>query len=95
MNYSVNTLTRKKVAVVGGGAAGMAALWALNRTYHDVYLFESDDRLGGLSNTVEWRNGKFSTAVDTGFVALNDATYRELSPKPAQVHVSSYGLLIC
>lgn len=76
MTSSVNLVSRKKVAIVGGGAAGLAALWALNRTHHDVYLYEAADRLGGHTNTVEWKNGKFRTLVDTGFTVLNTATYR-------------------
>ncbi|KAG6017634.1 hypothetical protein E4U54_005577 [Claviceps lovelessii] len=65
----------KKVAIVGSGCSGIAALWALNRTYHDVYLYEAADRLGGHTNTVRWNVGKYSTAVDTGFIVLNTATY--------------------
>lgn len=79
MRRSINPVTRKKVAVVGSGSAGIAALWALNRTYHDVYLYEAEDRLGGHTNTVQWNKGKYSTAVDTGFTVLNMATYRESS----------------
>lgn len=63
------------MAIVGSGCAGIAALWALNRTYHDVYLYEAADRLGGHTNTVQWKVGKYSTAVDTGFIVLNTATY--------------------
>lgn len=78
MSFSTDTgVSRKKVAVVGSGSAGIAALWALNRTYHDVYLYEAADRLGGHTNTVEWKSGKYSTQVDTGFIVLNTATYRE------------------
>ena len=78
MSSSTDTrVSRKKVAVVGSGSAGIAALWALNRTYHDVYLYEAADRLGGHTNTVEWKSGKYSTQVDTGFIVLNTATYRE------------------
>ncbi|KAI1169491.1 FAD/NAD(P)-binding domain-containing protein [Nemania sp. FL0916] len=65
----------KKVAIVGGGAAGLASLWALNRTHHDVYLYEASDRLGGHTNTVEWKQGRFRTLVDTGFTVLNTAAY--------------------
>lgn len=68
--------SRKKVAIVGSGSAGIGALWALNRTHHDVYMYEAADRLGGHTNTVEWRNGKHKTLVDTGFIVLNTATYR-------------------
>ncbi|KAI0485456.1 amine oxidase [Xylaria cf. heliscus] len=75
MTSSVNLVPRKKVAIVGGGSAGIAALWALNRTHHDVYLYEAADRLGGHANTVEWKKGKFRTLVDTGFTVINTAGY--------------------
>ena len=77
MGTLVNRVPRKKVAIVGSGCAGIAALWALNRSPHDVYIFEADDRLGGHTNTVDFVNGKYKTAVDTGFIVMNTATYRE------------------
>ena len=40
--------TRKRVAVVGAGPAGMAAAQQLARVGHDVTLFEKNDRVGGL-----------------------------------------------
>ncbi len=40
--------TGKKVAVVGGGPAGMACAQQLARVGHDVTLFEKNDRFGGL-----------------------------------------------
>lgn len=76
----IDVRDRKKVAVVGSGCAGIAALWALNRSYHDVYLYESASRLGGHTNTVKWAKGKYETDVDTGFIVMNTATYREPSP---------------
>jgi predicted NAD/FAD-binding protein len=69
-------VTRKKVAIIGSGSAGIGALWALNRTPHDVYIYEAAHRLGGHTNTVEFKNGKFNTVVDAGFIVLNTATYR-------------------
>ncbi|KAI5456374.1 hypothetical protein BGZ63DRAFT_366927 [Mariannaea sp. PMI_226] len=75
MNGSANAYVRKKVAIVGSGCAGIAALWALNKTYHDVYMYEAADRLGGHTNTVQFQKGKYTTAVDTGFIALNTVTY--------------------
>ncbi len=69
--------TGKKVAIVGSGCAGLAALWALKGSKHDVHLYEADGRLGGHSNTVTWTSGKYSVGVDTGFIVLNTATYRE------------------
>ncbi|TVY31100.1 hypothetical protein LHYA1_G000090 [Lachnellula hyalina] len=66
---------RKKVAIIGSGCSGIGALWALNRTHHDVYLYEAADRLGGHTNTVEFKHGNSKTLVDTGFIVLNTATY--------------------
>ena len=40
--------TGKKVAVVGGGPAGMAAAQQLARAGHDVHLFEREPKAGGL-----------------------------------------------
>jgi glutamate synthase (NADPH/NADH) small chain len=40
--------TGKSVAVVGSGAAGMAAAQQLARAGHSVTLFEKNDRMGGL-----------------------------------------------
>ncbi|KAF5017632.1 hypothetical protein F66182_10418 [Fusarium sp. NRRL 66182] len=74
MNGPTDRLPRKRVAIVGSGCAGIGALWALNKTYHDVYVYEASDRLGGHTNTVEYNRGKFSTKVDTGFVVFNTAT---------------------
>lgn len=73
---------RKKVAIVGSGSAGIGALWALNRTHHDVYIYEAAERLGGHTNTVEFKQGKHTTLVDTGFIVLNTATYRKSYAPP-------------
>ena len=67
---------RKKVAIVGSGSAAMAALWALNGTHHDVYLYEASNRLGEYANTAEWRHGKHKTTVDVGFNVFNAAARR-------------------
>lgn len=76
----------KKVAVVGSGCSGIAAVWALNSsTDHEVHLFEADSRLGGHTNTVLFQSPHGSkTPVDTGFIVMNTATYRQyLPPLPA------------
>ena len=67
----------KQIAIVGSGCAGLGALWALQSTNHEVHLFEADGRLGGHTNTVPFTHKGLSTPVDTGFIVLNTATYRQ------------------
>ncbi|MCJ1267815.1 hypothetical protein MMC22_007701 [Lobaria immixta] len=66
---------RKRVAIIGSGCTGIAALWALKSTPHDVHLYEAADRLGGHTNTVVFKHGEERTNVDTGFIVMNTATY--------------------
>ena len=68
-------MERKRVAIVGSGCSGLAALWALKSTKHDVHLYEAKDRLGGHTNTVPFTAKHLTTNVDTGFIVLNSATY--------------------
>jgi NADPH-dependent glutamate synthase beta subunit-like oxidoreductase len=42
------TDTGKKIAVIGGGPAGLAAAYFLRRKGHGVTVFESHDKLGGM-----------------------------------------------
>ncbi len=42
------TLTGKKVAIVGGGPAGMAAAYQLRRMGHESVVFDDHDELGGM-----------------------------------------------
>lgn len=67
---------RKKVAIVGSGCTGIASLWALKSTNHEVHLYEAADRLGGHTNTVVFKHGDKKINVDTGFIVMNTATYR-------------------
>ncbi len=68
---------RKKVAVVGSGCSGIGAIWALKSTDHELHLYEAADRLGGHTNTVIFEHEGYKTNVDTGFIVLNTATYRQ------------------
>lgn len=70
--------TRKNIAVIGSGAAGITAAWLLQRK-HDVVLFEKDTRLGGHTNTIVIEDGPDAgTPVDTGFIVFNDRNYPTL-----------------
>ena len=52
---------RKKVAIVGGGVAGLSAGYMLSKKYHCT-IFEASDRLGGVARTI---NG-----IDTGIIYM-------------------------
>ena len=69
--------SKKKVAIVGSGCTGLAALWALKSTDHEVHLYEAKHRLGGHTNTVTFSHEGKSVQVDTGFIVMNSATYRQ------------------
>lgn len=67
-----------KIAVVGAGAAGLGAAWALSRRY-DVTLFESAAHFGGHAHTVEVPDRLGAVAVDTGFIVYNERNYPHLT----------------
>ena len=81
---------RKKVAVVGSGCSGLAALWALKNTQYEIHLYEAGDRLGGHTNTVQFEHSGIKTNVDTGFIVLNTATYRLLAISPRNVEIQAH-----
>ncbi|HBZ97070.1 MAG TPA: hypothetical protein DEO57_04425 [Phycisphaerales bacterium] len=65
---------RLKIAVVGGGIAGIASAWMLSRK-HDVTLIEAADRLGGHNNTIPFDEDGVTVPVDTGFIVCNERNY--------------------
>lgn len=84
-NCDTTTMTeRKRIAVVGSGAAGMMSAWSLNRRpENDVYLYEKNDYIGGHTNTVTVdytdNNGqKKQVPIDTGFIVFNTLNYPNL-----------------
>jgi uncharacterized protein len=63
----------RKAAVIGGGAAGLAAAYELRDDF-DVTLFEAKNRYGGNAHTIDLSSheGK-RLAIDTGVVAFHRA----------------------
>lgn len=70
----------QRIAVIGGGIAGLSAAWLLSRR-HEVTLFERNTYPGGHSNTVEVPGSRAQDAVpvDTGFIVFNDRNYPNLT----------------
>ena len=66
-----------RIAVVGGGIAGLGAAHRL-AARHRVTLFEAGDYVGGHTNTVDATVGGVTHPVDTGFLVFNERTYPNL-----------------
>ncbi|MBI3349070.1 MAG: FAD-dependent oxidoreductase [Burkholderiales bacterium] len=66
--------TGKRIAVVGGGIAGLSAAWALSDRAH-VTLFEAGNYAGGHTHTVDVTLDGVTHGVDTGFLVFNERTY--------------------
>lgn len=75
------------IAVIGAGISGIAAAYVLQRA-HRVTIFERNEFLGGHTRTVVVSDGSAGELpVDTGFIVLNDRTYRLLLKFFAQLDV--------
>jgi predicted NAD/FAD-binding protein len=64
-----------RIAIVGGGVAGITAAYLIQRD-HQVSLYEKNDYVGGHTHTITIPDGPDAgTPVDTGFIVFNDRTY--------------------
>ncbi|WP_045404482.1 NAD(P)/FAD-dependent oxidoreductase [Vibrio jasicida] len=70
----MNTVGRKKVAIIGTGISGLTCGYYLHKE-HDVTLFEANDYIGGHTATVDVNVAGKDYAIDTGFIVYNDRTY--------------------
>lgn len=81
-------LVPKRIAVIGGGIAGLASAWLLSRR-HRVTLFEAGDYVGGHTNTIDIAVEGHRHPIDTGFLVFNDRTYPNLCALFACLGVAS------
>ena len=71
-------MTRRRIAVIGSGIAGLSAAYVLQRSA-DVVLYEADGRLGGHADTHEVPTSDGGLiGIDTGFIVHNHRTYPTL-----------------
>ena len=71
-------MVARTIAIIGAGISGLGAAWALHRD-SDIRVYESEERLGGHSNTVDVVGSDGVTQVDTGFIVYNEHTYPNLT----------------
>ena len=81
--------TAPRFAVIGSGIAGNGAAFRLSKRFgaHSVVQFESEDRPGGHSATVDIAYRGLSLAVDTGFIVYNTLNYPRLTALFAELDV--------
>src|SRR5690349_11324894 len=79
-----------KVAVIGGGAAGMGAAKVLVEAGVDVTLFEELPRLGGHCFAVAVPYGKGQLLLDAGVSDFNRATSHEVRRFMTELGLSVY-----
>jgi predicted NAD/FAD-binding protein len=80
---------KARLAVIGGGIAGLSAAWLLRETY-EVTLFEAEPRAGGHADTQTVTLDAEEIAVDTGFIVFNNVNYPNLVGFFAALGVASH-----
>ena len=68
------TFRRKRIAVIGGGVAGLGAAWAL-RQNADLVVYDRARRFGGHAWTVDVDYDGAPLSVDIGFICFNRPNY--------------------
>ena len=64
-----------KIAIIGSGISGLTSAYLLHKK-HDITLFESNDYIGGHTNTIKVNDENNNELnVDTGFIVYNNDTY--------------------
>ncbi len=82
-------MAEQRIAVVGGGIAGLGAAWLLGRRHH-VTLIEANDAAGGHTNTVDYPTPRGAVPVDTGFIVYNQPNYPHLPALLDHLHVPTH-----
>jgi uncharacterized protein len=77
-----------RIAVIGGGVAGLSAAYSL-RDEAEITIFERNDYIGGHAHTVEVQEGERLIGLDTAFIVFNRLSYPELSTFFAELGVET------
>lgn len=79
---------RQRIAVIGGGVAGLGAAWALRQSA-DVTLYDRAPRFGGHAWTVDVDYDGHPVAVDIGFICFNRPNYPNFTALLAHLGVGT------
>lgn len=75
--YPLVAKPAEKVAVIGGGSAGIHAAWMLHQNNVDFELFEAADYIGGHALASDFVSGGKAYPVDIGFIFGAPSSYKE------------------
>lgn len=82
-------MSRKKIAIIGGGVAGLTAFWQLSKKY-DVTLFEKDSYFGGQAQTVAVETPVGVVYADLAVQLFSDQIYPNLFAHFKTYDIKSY-----
>lgn len=67
----------EKIAIIGGGIAGLTAAYLLNQKY-DITLFEKDNRIGGNAYTHQTKDGEMLDIAVGAYHRMNSGNFFKL-----------------
>ncbi len=79
----------KKTIIIGGGVAGVSALWAMKNT-HDVLLLEAESEIGGHAYSHELMVGGQKISVDMGVEYIHERLSPNFFALINQLELPSY-----
>lgn len=77
-----------KIAIIGSGISSLSSAYLLSKQ-HEVHVFESAERIGGHTATIDINHQGKDYAIDTGFIVYNDRTYPNFIKLMEQLGVKS------
>lgn len=61
-----------KTIIMGAGPAGLSAGYQLSKNFFDVEIYESDNQVGGISKTIQYKGYYFDLGGHRFFTKMND-----------------------
>jgi len=84
----LNIDTNKKIAIVGTGISGLVTAYLLAPD-NDIHIYESNDYIGGHTNTETLQTKGHKYNIDTGFIVFNDRNYPNFTKLLSKINIKS------